>query len=155
MICPFCHKDIPEHLIASHRARIMGKKGGQIGGTIEVRGKGKGFKSQCNQETTGGKMKHTPTPWIVSEHRATGENTLIRRASKRALVLASTSDCLINDGEDETNADFIVRACNAHDELLEAVKNSLKYFNKHEVRRHVWGAKAAKVCQQAIAKAEA
>jgi len=32
MICPFCKADIPENLVASHRAREMGKKGGAIGG---------------------------------------------------------------------------------------------------------------------------
>jgi len=36
LICPECGKDIPEHLIASHRASIMGKKGGKIGGKAKT-----------------------------------------------------------------------------------------------------------------------
>ena len=47
----------------------------------------------------------------------------------------------------EANAAFIVRACNAHKELLEACKNSLRYFELEAV-------KGAAVCTQAIARAE-
>ena len=75
-------------------------------------------------------MKNTPTPWEVfawksedgakaaEHHIRSVSGQLIARAYKRNLSLV----------ESESNADFIVRAVNSHDELLDAVYEANKYF---------------------------
>lgn len=77
-------------------------------------------------------MGHTPTPWKVfawkefedgeraARHHIQSEaGQLISRCYKRNLSLV----------ESEANAEFIVRAVNSHDELLEAVNATLKYYS--------------------------
>lgn len=59
--------------------------------------------------------KHTPTPWTFSEFgpisTATGNIHYVANIAKHG-----PSDTL--DQEDKANAEFIVRACNCHDELV-------------------------------------
>lgn len=61
-------------------------------------------------------MTHTATPWTV----AAGSETLI--IGDRIPCIAETHN---NDAVE--NAHFIVRACNAHDDLVAAVKAFLDY----------------------------
>lgn len=57
--------------------------------------------------------KHTPTPW-------TAEGKSIWRDTPLQFVAITTTTR--GDEVDEANAAFIVRACNARDDLLEACK---------------------------------
>ena len=62
--------------------------------------------------------KHTPTPWNYSSGMVwagRGEEIAVARAARDD---EATSPC-----ERDANAEFIVRACNAHDELLEALRS--------------------------------
>lgn len=73
--------------------------------------------------------KHTPTPYRAE-------------ISDR---LSDSSDCWVIDSEagsiaemmcpadvEEATAKFIVRACNSHDDLVEAVKEAIAYFEEVE-----------------------
>ena len=55
------------------------------------------------------KTQHTPTPWIL-------RNNVIQYQDKDEIDWTVTTCRIIKD------AQFIVRACNAHDELVEALK---------------------------------
>ncbi|GAC1610298.1 MAG: hypothetical protein NVS3B3_18730 [Aquirhabdus sp.] len=69
-------------------------------------------------------MKHTKTPWHVDGPRIyTESKTLIA-------TIAHFRDA----SEEKENADFIVHACNAHDDLVETLKVALTrlgFANKH------------------------
>ena len=79
---------------------------------------------------------HTPTPWKLSKNN----------------ILDSNGDSIahVNFGDGEimafNDAAFIVRAANAHEELLAACKESLDWILAAEVREQLF---------KAIAKAEA
>jgi hypothetical protein len=60
--------------------------------------------------------KHSPIPWIIEHADGLGIN----------IVDSSTESILIAKVERQEDATFIVRACNARDELLEALKLSLR-----------------------------
>jgi len=51
--------------------------------------------------------EHTVTPWIIDGHQ---------------IVYDDMEVCRVSGDAWEANAAFIVRACNSHDELLEACK---------------------------------
>jgi len=82
--------------------------------------------------------KHTPTPWKATMVLVSGRG---KQSIFRPWITTTDGDrgiCEIfvsgNDGrnitsEDRANAAFIVRAVNAHDELLEAVKFLLSTSN--------------------------
>lgn len=70
--------------------------------------------------------KHTPTPWILSS----GTNGAVRavhawKEGGKHIIIAKFPDRTIEDSaEMEANAAFIVRACNAHEELLKLIKTA-------------------------------
>ncbi len=73
-------------------------------------------------------MKHTDLPWTTDEE--TGNETIL---GANGILVA---DCCINvfkphrtTAENQANAIFIVRACNCHEELLEAAKELLRSFD--------------------------
>ena len=88
-------------------------------------------------ETQPKKQNHTPTPWELGERG----------------ILNSTRDVYIAQTAFESpDAEFIVRACNSHYELLEACKRALPLLrigNKNNMF-----AFCADQLEQAIAKAE-
>lgn len=57
-------------------------------------------------------MKHTDTPWIIKE------------CEDKALFIVHNSStiCALRD---KVNAEFIVKCCNSHDKLVEALKDLL------------------------------
>jgi len=55
-------------------------------------------------------MNHTPRPWTISERRIGSEYVI------------TAPGAIIGRICSEPNARFVVRACNAHDELLEALR---------------------------------
>lgn len=71
------------------------------------------------------KAKHTPLPWL--RDRSSGLECDVRAASKRKVALCfglsqtphKTREAMnAYKAECDANAEFIVRACNAHDELV-------------------------------------
>lgn len=67
--------------------------------------------------------QHTPTPWEVSLRNA-GAAIIAPAASGK--IHEATIICSGLGGH-RGNAAFIVRACNAHDELVAALRNSLAF----------------------------
>ena len=64
--------------------------------------------------------KHTPTPWSY-QHKSDAYTHIIRGPNNRFI-------CQFHQSTDDTtkaNAAFIVRACNAHDQLVEALELAL------------------------------
>ena len=87
-------------------------------------------------------MKHTPLPWSFEKHTA---GASIKGSGKEWIATLQIS--FVDDIEAKANAEFIVRACNSHYDLLEACK---KVINN-------WGNLHPKDRQQlrnAVAKAE-
>jgi hypothetical protein len=56
--------------------------------------------------------------------------------------------------ENEANAEFIVRACNVHEELLKAAKNALYKLNTDIVRQDLEQSIEETELREAIVKAE-
>lgn len=86
--------------------------------------------------------KHTATPWVVATN-AGGPETLIRAGNERtgrriADTFASQPSAKTREGyiasrkENEANAEFIVRACNAHDDLVKALQVFARLANQFE-----------------------
>lgn len=66
--------------------------------------------------------KHTPTPWFLSGPHNDGSAGIYTTANPSVdSSVAAFSDV------GEANAAFIVRACNAHDELVAALENTLQF----------------------------
>lgn len=80
-------------------------------------------------------MKHTPTPWIFREQGDANQFCILTKDGG-GWVLG-----LLHNGEplhaqQEANFRFILRACNAHDELvaaLETVTELLEGFREHPI----------------------
>lgn len=78
-------------------------------------------------------VQHTPTPW---EHLPDEEGSPIVGAGQRICDMDCRS---FSDDESfesqtaqmEADAAFIVRACNAHDELVAALKHAEKMLERH------------------------
>lgn len=63
-------------------------------------------------------IKHTPLPWhYIEEWRGIYDSPDIRGAQVRIAEIANTPDY-------KANAEFIVRACNSHYELVEALESA-------------------------------
>lgn len=69
---------------------------------------------------------HTPTPYHVGEGKA---SIIIYDSRGNAIADAKTFHGKHEDGQAEANAAFIVRACNSHAELLEALETLLKQYD--------------------------
>jgi hypothetical protein len=73
-------------------------------------------------------MAHTPGTWVVSgtaiHDRETNYDERGARIGETAMRIAKT-EIMAVPGQQEANAQFIVTACNAHDKLLAACKESL------------------------------
>ena len=92
-------------------------------------------------------QKHSPSPWeIVTMDN--GKYGWIEDSTGEQVMGLGTLRYSINP---EITADFIVRACNAHEELLEAMKKveGMIYDSDCKTARD-----AAEILQAVIAKAE-
>lgn len=106
--------------------------------------------------------KHTPGPWevnIAPPPHKTLKPIIIVRVSETPLKYTPTIALAVGCDKttDLANAQFIVRACNAHEELLEALKLSRKYVAKmvaDDVQTVLHPQVALDRLEQAIAKAE-
>ncbi len=101
-------------------------------------------------------MEHTATPWQLEERET---DFVLQDADGEFINYLTKSrhiDDLI-DEEAEANAAFIVRACNAHDQLVKATRECLDQL-EHEAK---WGSNseplqdAINSARRALAKAEA
>lgn len=77
-------------------------------------------------------VSHTPTPWITDDRHIHPKSGLAyprgHEPETDVIVLVDT-DCHDNgllNPTDKANLDFIVRACNSHDDLLSAVHDLLE-----------------------------
>ncbi len=82
------------------------------------------------------KSKHTPTPWTLDTHKYTDDGnkcrTFVIHGKDYAIGRIQGPFAVIGkDAEKEANAAFIVRACNAHDELVRALETAETYFNEY------------------------
>ena len=72
------------------------------------------------------KPSHTPTPWFQTVSHG---NRFVKRAHEND----PADICVMVEGEDTENADFIVRCVNAHDRLVAALRDivdrDLRYYN--------------------------
>lgn len=74
---------------------------------------------------------HTPTPWTLDTHKYTDDGnkcrTFVIHGPDYAIGrIQGPFSVLGKDQEKEANAAFIVRACNAHYESLEALEDLVK-----------------------------
>lgn len=89
-------------------------------------------------------IKHTPTPWSDDGKRIKGPNG------------ETVADCRLTNGKNDRP--FIVRACNAHEELVAAAKDCLQDLSSMELvgaSAHAGAVHRAKRLREIIAKAEA
>lgn len=76
-------------------------------------------------------MTHTPTPWHFSETTWPDNIETINVAAEDGYHVCKVSSRYSTDGcsENEANAVFIVRACNSHDKLVEAISALLQHWD--------------------------
>lgn len=83
--------------------------------------------------------EHTATPWCVGDRNETrGVPILAGTDAETVRITAVYGSDALPDSQDEVNADFIVRACNAHDALVAAAKNALDKIFNDGARREGW-----------------
>ncbi len=98
--------------------------------------------------------KHTPVPWSVRDNE---NGTLVINATEpdgspcQPARINGNADDEVYGPVTRANAEFIVRACNAHDDLLEACKAIVHAANMGD---SAMGGVAATLAGFAIAKAE-
>ena len=89
-------------------------------------------------------MKHTILPWRVT--RGSHAYPLEITSESRTIAQIEHNNC-------EANAEFIVRACNSHYELLEACKRTVEMFDKNSIAMNELPYTYTRL-KQVIAKAE-
>lgn len=65
------------------------------------------------------KTQHPPTPWSASNNEIRSLNSVLLATMQKHL--------LINGINQEANAEFIVKACNSHEALVEALEDILAH----------------------------
>ena len=84
--------------------------------------------------------RHTPTPWYTGKYSmqcGAAADHIYSRQSREPSEGIARCYAWVGRGEAEANASFIVRACNAHDELVEALKDAAFSLSKIAVMRTV------------------
>lgn len=95
-------------------------------------------------------IKHTPTPWIVSKSNAGAIPEWSRPVEILARGGASCVASRMGDGpEAKANAEFIDRAINSHEQMLNALKHISKYLELNKENGTI-----AFVVNEAIQQAE-
>lgn len=85
------------------------------------------------------KTAHTPAPWVAVPVKGSYKRPVLIQSGTK--LVASVNGTQLEPeqpsiGEAEANAEFIVRACNAHADLLEAAKDTLEAL---ELNRDIHG----------------
>jgi hypothetical protein len=86
--------------------------------------------STQDKPTTDGKsvgISRTPTPWNLSGNSAWWDGAKDRGAVFECRIRTGTH---VPAGQNEANAAFIVRACNAHDDLLAALRSAERWLSE-------------------------
>lgn len=78
-------------------------------------------------------MGHTPTPWETFSTRSNGEVCIYDKRKPHQLVASAIQSDREYTAAD--NAAFIVRACNAHDDLLAACKAINEWLGTDDAAR--------------------
>lgn len=88
--------------------------------------------------------EHTLLPWVISGHYGLLMSEIYAPGSSRAVATVWTKKMAPSRGsrkgeavawpEGEANAEFIVRACNAHQNLLEALTLAIRYLEHPDVQ---------------------
>ncbi len=74
--------------------------------------------------------KHTPTPWVYTAEMY-GINNMRVYGVTGGIHNQGIANCGYDArGESKANAGFIVRACNAHDELVAALEQCKNWFEQ-------------------------
>ena len=94
--------------------------------------------------------KHTTLPWEVEGQGQEVVGILAIGDNKYVAKLSGW-----HKKSQDANAEFIVRACNAHEELLEACKATMKYFIEYDGMDVLKLATLTLKVQAAINRAEA
>ena len=95
-------------------------------------------------------IEHTSGPW----HRTGGMVDGYQIVNKYGNVVLSDNQtyCGLHN---KANADFICKACNAYEDLLEALKYVVSYHREHDSGEgELYGLDYVTTCIAAIAKAE-
>jgi hypothetical protein len=109
--------------------------------------------------------KHTPTPWKTRANKIPGYRFTIGAPHRSSGNMGGNHEIPVADirvtGNEEANAEFIVRAVNAHEELLAAAKSlqALAHAYMKHTQTTEWAgdtevAKVWRAAEAAIAKAE-
>lgn len=81
--------------------------------------------------------KHTPTPWAIVPTVDCTRHNIFGRAVNQEYHIGTLQGGSIKDVDiAKANAAFIVRACNAHEELTEALKWALGVITTCEENAH-------------------
>jgi hypothetical protein len=81
--------------------------------------------------------KHTPTPWRVTEHERNDESIALCIHSDAMGMPICRLGGNISQINVEANAEFIVRAVNSHDKLVEAAERLLATLDAHLKTPHL------------------
>lgn len=90
-------------------------------------------------------MKHTPTPWHVVNGTQIRDEMMPFDKDESCTALIATA-------ASEHDSEFIVRACNSHDQLVAALKDAIFYADSI-VERGIWGEADAKRLRDVLAAA--
>jgi hypothetical protein len=77
---------------------------------------------------------HASTPWFAAAKKPGGQKAIViaddSKSKTHMLVVAECPEMSKGNGpQEEANAAFIVKACNAHDDLVAALKRMLLEFD--------------------------
>lgn len=100
------------------------------------------------QARQGAEQTHTPTPWRYCKTNGSPTSGQHMIAGSKPGYLAEIRDC--GSGDVSANAAFIVRACNAHDELVAALRDIARTDRTTKTS----AADLADIARAALAKAE-
>lgn len=97
--------------------------------------------------------KNTPVPWLVDASHPEREGVYIWTANEDTVLIAEVIDG--QHGQARENAKFIVRAVNAYDDLLSALRSvACPVCSGYYGDRHVSGCTSCEAVRQLISKAE-
>lgn len=71
--------------------------------------------------------KHIPLPW-AADHGCIWTTLQSHRAEWMIADLTMADEGIIHFDEAEATAEFIVRACNSHEDLLDALRDAMAYI---------------------------
>jgi hypothetical protein len=76
-------------------------------------------------------LKHTPLPWKVYYAKNNGQLVLGTGEENGQAIQNHNGSFWRDEKEAKANAEFVVKACNSHYELLEALESCERWFKLH------------------------